>query len=374
MQRYQDLFEFTPDGYLVTDLFGHIQEANQYAAALLGREREFLIGKPIFNLIAQEDRPAARRKVNQMVTLKRVEHWEVQCQVPKGRSFEAMLTVQTMTNVAGQPEALRWLIRDITALKRLQAEQQQLKLQNMELVESDRLKQQFLANVSHELRTPLNSIIGFSDILQRGLNSPEFDGYQRMARRIHCNGQQLLFLIQDLLDFSYLKSGNPTLRSEPFDVCALVEQVLEELAFLAEQNSLSLRTDLPASLDVVNDPKRLRQVLFNLVNNAIKFTATGEVLVRVRSVAAEEILIEVQDTGVGIAPEHQNNIFREFWQLQQTTTNKSSGTGLGLAIVQAIVRSMAGTIACDSRVGQGTTFAIALPRCLPTQADDSDAS
>jgi PAS domain S-box-containing protein len=356
LRRYQDLFEFAPDGYLETDMVGKIREANQAAVTLFNLPTDRLHGLPLPNLIAPDHRQGVRQQINHMATRQRVQHWEVECVRHREQPFTALLTVQTIYDPQGQPEALRWLVQDVTDMKRSQIELQRVKLQNMELAEQDRLKEQFLAHVSHELRSPLNSIIGFSTLLQQkfapNVEEPANGGKDsatKMATCINRSGKNLLLLIEELLDFSQLKAGNLGLQPDSFDLCPLVQETLEDLSYLADQKSLKLQAMLPEKLAVYQDATRLRQILVNLVNNAIKFTHQGGVTVTLAAVEPDRLQLRVQDTGIGIAPADQEHIFKEFWQVRQSEHTRVSGTGLGLAIVQSLVRNMGGTIALKSQ-------------------------
>lgn len=364
MRRYQNLFNFAPDGYLETDMRGKILEANHYAGRLFGLDVGILRGTHITNVIDPGSRKAVRLRINQMPELKRVQHWEVRCRHRAHQPFDAMLTVEVISDSKGEGQALRWLVRDITDFKKAQAELEQVKLHNMQLLERDRLKQQFLASVSHELRTPLNSIVGFSSLLQQHMSNGHNAKYGEWAGRIHRNGQNLLLMIQELLDFAEFKGNLSALKPKTFDLCSLIHETLEELGCLADQKSLTLKTNLPPTLEVFNDPKRMRQVLVNLVSNAIKFTNQGSVTVKLQRENEDYIVLMVQDTGIGIAPEHQANVFKEFWQVNEQRHHKSCGTGLGLAIVHSIVQSMGGEITLESQPRLGTTFRIRLPRQL----------
>lgn len=366
IRRYQDLFEFAPDGYLETDIYGTIREANRQAAQLFNRSTNFLQGFPIANLVTPDYRRVLRFRINRMAALQRVQDWEVCCLRQPEQKFDAALTVETVPGPQG-PTALRWLIRDVTEIKRAHAELQTVKLQNLELAESDRLKQQFLANVSHELRTPLNSIIGFSSLLQPRMREHPDPKCGDMVNRIQRSGRNLMLLIQELLDYSKLKGGHVVLRPTSFDLCSLITETLEELTYLAEQKSIKLATNLPDTLDITNDTSRMRQIIVNLVSNAIKFTDRGSVTVKLQAVSPDRFVLVVQDTGVGIDLADQTHIFEEFWQVNQDPKLKSVGTGLGLAIVNSIVRSMEGTIALESTLNLGTTFRVELPRWIQTE-------
>lgn len=361
-QRYQELFEFAPDGYLVTDTYGTIQEANRAAAQLLSRDQRYLIRKPFVNFVPEVDRRAFRTMLSQLPTIHRLDEWEVTLQRRDGSCFEAALTVEAVRNRAGQLTSLRWLLRDITIRKQTEAQLRQVQLQNLELIEVDRLKSQFATTLSHELRTPLNAILGFAHILQRQLRSHLESHQLHMLERMIHNGHHLLTLIEEMLDFSRLRANRLQLQVEPFNLTALAATTLEELQSLALQKGLKLEANLPAGeLVVINDRHRLRQVLANLLANAIKFTQCGSVTLEVM-LFEERVVLTVRDTGIGINPAVQNQIFQEFWQVDQSRSRAQGGTGLGLSITRSLVHLMQGSISVESEEGEGATFRVELPR------------
>lgn len=246
--------------------------------------------------------------------------------------------------------------------RELEITRSQIERQNLQLIEAARLKSQFLATMSHELRTPMNAVIGFAQVLLRQrtakLNPTQVD----MVERILNNGKNLLALINDILDLSKIEAGRLELRLEEFDLVKLISATIAELRPLAEQKQLPLlfHVELDDPI-VVNDSTRVRQVLVNLLSNAIKFTNTGTVEVTVKQTPVQ-VIISVKDTGVGIAESELEHIFEEFRQVDQTTTRQHGGTGLGLAITRSLVNMMQGAIAVESKVEQGSTFTVNLPR------------
>ncbi len=226
-------------------------------------------------------------------------------------------------------------------------------------------KSRFLATVSHEFRTPLNGIIGMSDLLADTRLDPEQRTY---VRALKTSGQALLSLIEEILDFSRIEAGKTTLTEESFDVVSLVEGVVELLAPKAHDKGLSLATeagpDLPAM--VVGDAERIRQILINLVGNAVKFTVQGGVVVRI-GYAEGMARIGVHDTGPGIPPDRVKTIFNEFEQGDDAVARQHGGTGLGLAIVKRLLPLMRGEIEVDSTQGVGSCFTVVLP--LPAAPD-----
>jgi signal transduction histidine kinase/DNA-binding NarL/FixJ family response regulator len=243
----------------------------------------------------------------------------------------------------------------------LENQRQQIQLQNLKLLEATQLKSQFLATMSHELRTPMNAIIGFSQLLLRQdqMSEQQID----MVSRILNNGKNLLGLINDILDLSKIEAGRLELKLEEFSLPELLRATTEELRSLSEQKNLAL--SIQSTLKnpwVINDSARFRQILVNLLSNAIKFTDVGRVEVLVAEISFDRYVLEVRDTGIGIAPENLNRIFEEFRQLDQTIARKHPGTGLGLAITKWLVQMMGGVISVESTLGQGTTFRVELNR------------
>lgn len=365
-QRYQELFEFAPDGYLVTDIYGVVQEANQSAAMLLNLPRNHVVDKPLANFVPEAGRQAFRTMLNQLPTLNRVQEWEIYLQRRASPAFQAALTIDTVRNGSGVPIALRWLLRDITLRKQAELQVNQLQLENFHLMEADRLKNEFFRNLSHELRTPINAIVGFADLLI--LQAPHYEEnlqFVHMLRRIVANSQHLLALIEEILDFSKLNANRLQLHPASFDLAELSTEVVEQMCSLADQKQLKLSLHLSQSaIPVWNDQTRVRQILINLLSNAIKFTPTGKVWLEVEELGNDRVALSVCDTGIGIAPEDQERIFREFWQVNQTLTREYGGTGLGLAITRALVQLMQGTVVLQSRVGEGSVFRVVLPRWI----------
>lgn len=239
----------------------------------------------------------------------------------------------------------------------------QIQLQNLQLMEAARLKSQFLATMSHELRTPMNAVIGFSQLLLRQRQNQLSPQQLDMVDRILSNGKHLLTLINDILDLSKIEAGRLELKLEEFNLPVLVRTTAEELRSLASEKHLDLQVE--ANLQnpqILNDSARLRQILVNLLSNAIKFTDTGSVCIKVQEISPDQVLLSVQDTGIGIAEENLKHIFEEFRQVDQSLAKKYPGTGLGLAITHSLVQLMHGKISVESHLGHGSTFNVKFPR------------
>ena len=244
---------------------------------------------------------------------------------------------------------------------RLYAEQAATLIQLREL---DRLKSSFLANMSHELRTPLNSILGFADVMLEELDGPLTENMDTDLRLIQKNGQHLLHLINDVLDMAKIEAGRMNLNPERFHVHDLLEEVTSITSTLASEKNLALfiEQDSDAAAELFADRTRLRQVMINLVNNALKFTEQGKISLHVER-RDENILIRVRDTGIGIPPDKLEAVFQEFTQVDTSTTRKAGGTGLGLPISRRLVEMHGGRLWAESTGvnGEGSTFFVELP-------------
>ncbi len=232
------------------------------------------------------------------------------------------------------------------------------------LRELDRLKSSFLANMSHELRTPLNSILGFADVMLEELDGPLTDNMRNDLGLIYKNGQHLLHLINDVLDMAKIESGKMNLNPERFNIEEVINEVTSITSPLASEKNLALFIEPNSEHDVViyADKIRIRQVLINLVNNAIKFTEKGKISIRaIRE--GNHVLIRVQDTGIGIPADHLESIFQEFTQVDTSTTRKVGGTGLGLPISRRLIEMHGGKLWAESSGinGEGSTFYVYLP-------------
>ena len=239
------------------------------------------------------------------------------------------------------------------------------------------VKSQFFANVSHELRTPLHGILGLARLLRMEVVDP---GQRRRIELIDASGTHLLGLINELLDVSRIEAGQFAIRPQPFELCAQIDQVAEICALRAQEHGLSFvqRVELDRPCWVNGDAARVRQVLLNLIGNALKFTEHGSVTLTVRRnpTLPDQVLAEIEDTGVGIAPHELPRLFDAFTQMAPALSSPLDGTGLGLTISREIARAMGGDIAVHSRIGEGSTFTFSaqLPRCEPVADAQADAA
>ena len=250
--------------------------------------------------------------------------------------------------------------------------EEQLKHASEAAIEASRAKSNFLASMSHEIRTPMNSIIGMADLLSRTpLNSEQ----QKYVEVFSKAGDNLLVLINDILDLSKVEAGQLVLENIDFDLAALIEDTVETLAVRADEKGLSVKCDIgpEVPLNLVGDPGHLRQVLINLLGNAIKFTEKGRVSLQVQrdpdSGSEGCLLFRVSDTGIGVSEEQLDIIFDDFTQADSSTTRRYGGTGLGLGISRSLVELMKGRIWVESEVGQGTQVSFTARFVLSSAAD-----
>jgi PAS domain S-box-containing protein len=247
--------------------------------------------------------------------------------------------------------------------KELENQHRRLQQQNLQLLEAAQLKSQFLNTMSHELRTPMNAIIGFSQLLLRQHQQLLTTQQKDMVGRIFNNGKNLLLLINDILDFSKIENGCTKLEIEEFDLAHLVIDVALEFGNQVTEKNLAMSVSVHLQHQfIVNDKSRLRQVLVNLISNAVKFTHEGSICISVREVMSDRVTITVQDTGIGISETDLPHIFDKFRQADQTTTRQYPGTGLGLAISASLVNMMNSKISVESQGKKGSTFRLELPR------------
>jgi signal transduction histidine kinase len=244
------------------------------------------------------------------------------------------------------------------------AEQNELlRRQHIALEQASALKSQFLANMSHEFRTPLNAILGYTHMLLNGVTGSVTEPQRKSLTRIDSNSRHLLALINDILDITRIEAGRMPLTLTTFKIPELVDEVMAELEPIIKRSNLTVRSNMPRSLPAIkSDRQKVKQVVLNLLSNALKFTPSGSVTLGASHDArAGQIVISVSDTGVGIAPDDQKKVFEDFRQLDSSPTRGYGGTGLGLSICRRLSQMLDGSIELQSTSGQGSTFMLRLP-------------
>ncbi|WP_256077597.1 HAMP domain-containing sensor histidine kinase [Massilia sp. YIM B04103] len=362
--RFGGLLEFVPDAIVLADGEGHIVMANSQAGTLFGYTAGELPGMQLEQLLPARFRAAHaghRSGYQHQPQLRPMGAGRELYGLRKdGVEFPVEISLNPVQTGGGL--LVMSAIRDISERRRFE---QALQDKNAELAQAHQAKDRFLAAMSHELRTPLNSIIGFTGTMLMKLPGPINSEQDRQLRTIQSSARHLLSLINDLLDLTKIASGKVELNLEPIDCRALLDELVLLFRPQARQRSLGLSLRVPpAPLSVRSDRRALQQILMNLLNNALKFTESGEVSVTLevcQQDGARCAVISVRDTGVGIAPEDHAQLFQAFTQIDQGSTRQFEGTGLGLHLSQKLAELLKGNITCDSRPGAGSTFALSLP-------------
>jgi PAS domain S-box-containing protein len=360
-QRFRQIVNGASDIIYRTDDNGHFNFVNAAAERVLQMDARTLLGRHYLTLIRDDLRGAAQEFYAEQAAQQRANSYS-EFPVITGSGEEIWLgqNVQVLADERGII-GFQGLARDITERKRMERALQDA---HDRALDSARLKSEFLANMSHEIRTPMNGVIGLASLLQDTPLSPTQQAY---VDGIRTSGDALLTVINDVLDSSKIEAGMLHIESIDFELHSMVESTLQMFAEPARRKQLGLSAvideDVPAT--VCGDPNRLRQVLTNLIGNAVKFTTEGSVGIRVSNMPRRgdlaSIRFEVHDTGIGMTEDVLSRVFQPFVQADSSTTRRFGGTGLGLAISKRLVELMGGIIDVRSQVGLGSTFWFAVP-------------
>jgi PAS domain S-box-containing protein len=382
--RLGAIVESSDDAIVSKDLNGIVTSWNAAAERMFGYTAAEMIGESIKRIIPRERLDEENYVLGEVRAGRRVEHFETIRQDKWGRPLDISLTVSPILDASGRVVGASKIARDITRHKRLlesrreakareeTARRQILEFENRRFQESSRLKSEFVANMSHELRTPLNSIMGFAELMVDERHGPLPRKYRDFASLILKSSHHLLKLINDILDLAKVESGKIGLTPERVQVASVIEDVTSVAAGLARQRDVHIETSVDPQLgEVYLDPHRFKQVLYNYLSNAIKFSPEhGRVEVRVRPDGPGHFILEVQDWGVGIKPDDINRLFIEFQQLDASMAKRHGGTGLGLAITKRIVEAQGGSVAVSSEPEAGSTFSARLPTDVAARTVD----
>jgi PAS domain S-box-containing protein len=378
----RSLIESNIDALMTTDPRGIITDVNKQTEAITGCTRDELIGAPFKNYFTDPVRAGAG--ISRVLAEGKVRNYELTARARDGTLTIVSYNATTFHDRDRNLQGVFAAARDVTELKRFAEEKLQQK--NVELEAASRMKSEFLANMSHELRTPLNAIIGFSEVLRDGLMGELTDQQRTFIGDIFSSGNHLLSLINDILDLSKVEAGKMSLDLEPVEVCPLFENSLSIVRERAAARRIRVSLDAPAKLgSTLGDPRKVKQIVYNLLANAVKFSMEGgEVVLHAGLVPRDEVgrrsgawsgrslpladnefaeflKISVTDSGIGISPEGMKDLFRPFSQIDSGLARKFEGTGLGLAMVKLLAELHGGTIAVESAVGEGSRFTVWLP-------------
>jgi len=356
-EKYRTILENIEDGYFELNKDGQITFFNSALCNILGYLSHEIKGIDQRTIFDEEQSPRAYDAINDVwATGQPASIFDLLITRKDGTPVHTEVSISLIRNRASEPVGFRGVLRDVTERKKAEALEQEKSAAEY----ANKAKSEFLANMSHEIRTPLNAIIGLTELL---VKTKLTDRQREDLNVVLAAAHSLLTVINDILDFSKIEAGKLELENTNFNIRSLVEDSVKIMATKAHEKGLALESWIESAVPVkvVGDPFRLRQIILNLVGNAIKFTDAGAVTVRVTHLTREaetvELHIAVEDSGIGIAPDNVAGIFDAFEQADGSTTRKYGGTGLGLAVSRQLVEMMGGTVSVESQLDQGSTFA-----------------
>lgn len=360
-ERLRSVLESAPDAIVVANGEGLVVMVNTQAEKLFGYRRDEMIGRAIAGLVESGMRDVVVEWIGQRLGYgRRGSQREVMARRVDGSSFPAEMSIGLVETEEGE----LWCatLRDVSERYEYQKTLQE---RNLQFQEALRAKDRFLAAMSHELKTPLTAIIGFTGVLLMKISGPLVEAQVRQLELIRASARSLLTLITDLLDLARLESGKSELQKGPVEGREVLEEVMRELSAQAEGKGLEMEVGEDCSGVVVETDRRyLRQILANLMSNAVKYTDQGKVVGRVwqeRDGGREVVRFGVKDTGIGIGEEDITRLFSEFWRGSGASGQRKEGSGLGLYLSQRLALLLGGRITVQSELGRGSTFTLTLP-------------
>jgi len=349
--RLAAIVESSEDAIVGKDLNGYITSWNAAAERMFGYPSAEIVGRHITTIIPVERRAEEDHVIAEIRQGRRVEHFETVRSRKDGSLLDVSITVSPIRASDGTIVGASKIARDISEQKRLRQAAD----------EASRAKDEFLATLSHELRTPLNTVLGYTQMLQGGTLPPEV--LEKALEAIMRNGDALTRLVNDVFDASRIVTGKVRLNLQRTDLAGVVQAAIETIEPAMTAKLLNLHVEMDEGLIVNGDPDRLRQVVWNLLSNATKFTPVGGTI-RIRGEARHDrLVLEVADTGAGIPAEALPRVFERFWQADSGHTRRHGGLGIGLSLVRHFVELHGGTVTAGSQgIGKGARFVIELPR------------
>ena len=388
---FRSVWEYSSDGMRLSDENGIIVNVNLSFCRMMGVQREAIVGKPLSVVYDASVRDNIIKRVSERFAAKEIEeHMERDLLLRNGRTITVEVSNSMIAGEDGKP-ALLSIFRDGTDRKKSERKiKEQIAIiedQNIQLaktrdqaLEANKTKSAFLANMSHELRTPLNAIIGYSEMLLEEMSDVGKTGYEGDLDKIRTAGKNLLGLINEVLDLSKIESGKMELYLEEFDLRSLVKEVVSTVQPLLVKNLNTLAVNIADDMPTVRlDLTKIRQILFNLISNASKFTDHGTITLNAGVLPggdplSTKIILKISDTGIGLTEDQIAKLFKEFSQADSATTRKFGGTGLGLAITKRFCEMMNGSIGVESSPNRGTTFTLVIPYRIEDKKEKQAAS
>lgn len=356
-QRYQDLFDFAPDGYLVTDTTGIIQEANQAATALLGIDQNSLVGQPLSTFVTTQEQTAFHTQLDRLTELLNpVYRCELNLQPQNGESFPGEIRVRGIHNCHEQPIGLHWLIRDIT--ERKQAEETRHALAKEK--ELKNLQLRFFAMVSHEFRTPISTILLSAQSLEHSYERWPKEKIIKNLGRIQSCAKNMTQLLEDILTINRAESGRLEVNPKSLNLDKFCRDLVEQVQ-LIDGNKHPITVTIQGQCQEARmDEKLLHSILNNLLLNAIKYSSPGSRILFSLVCENGETIFQICDRGIGILPKDLPHLFNPFHRGENT--GNIPGTGLGITVVKKCLDLQGGKISIESEVGCGTTVTVSIPQ------------